>query len=85
MDRVIFRTCSARQASVLWAAAGKCTRVGSSRVRIYPPSGPEPTDPDSSRRYVARIEVLDAAPVHAGVRPGPEADVVADLFGPYLD
>ncbi|HKB05632.1 MAG TPA: hypothetical protein VKD90_25640 [Gemmataceae bacterium] len=84
MDRVIVRTCSARQASILRAAAGRCTRVRGSRVRIYQPSGPEPTDPDSSRRYVARIEVLDAGPGSAPVAPGPEAEVVDDLFGVYL-
>jgi hypothetical protein len=85
MDRVIVRTCSARQALILRAAAGRCTRVGGSRVRIYQPSGPEPTDPDSSRRYVATIEVLDAGSGPALVAPGPEAEVVDDLFGPYLN
>jgi hypothetical protein len=84
MDRVIVRTCSARQASILRAAAGRCTRVRGSRVRIYQPSGPEPADRDSSRRYVARIEVLDAGPGPAAVAPGPEAEVVDDLFGIYL-
>ena len=85
MDRVIVRTCSARQASILRAAAGRCTRVRGSRVRIYQPSGPEPTDRDGSRRYVARIEVLDAGAAPASVAVGPEAEVVDDLFGPYLN
>jgi hypothetical protein len=85
MDRVIVRTCSARQASILRAAAGRCTRVRGSRVRIYPPSGPDPTSSDSSRRYVAQIEVLDAGPGLAPVAPGPEAEVVDDLFGAYLN
>ncbi|MBO0698259.1 MAG: hypothetical protein J2P46_07695 [Zavarzinella sp.] len=85
MDRVFVRTCSANQAAVLWAAAGRCTRVRGSRVRIHMPAGPRPIEPDSSRRYVAQVEVLGNGPALAGVVCGPEAEVVADLFGPYLD
>lgn len=85
MDRVFVRTCSAGQASVLSAAAGRWTRVRARQVRIHPPDGREPIDPNSSARYLARIEVVDGEPSPAAPAAGPVADVVSELFGPYLD
>jgi hypothetical protein len=85
MDRIFVRTCSADQASVLSAAAGRCTRIRSSRVRICPPDGRLPIDPSSDARYLARIEILDQEPATNGAAGGQVADVVTDLFGPYLD
>ena len=84
-DRVFVRTCSAGQASVLSAAAGRWTRVRTRQVRIHRPDGREPIDPNSSTRYVARIEVVDGEPSSAAPAAGPAAEVVSELFGPYLD
>jgi hypothetical protein len=85
MDRMFVRTCSADQASILSAAVGRCTRVRSARVRICPPDGRFPIDPDSDLRYLARIEVLDADPVANGAAPEPVSEVISDLFGQYLE
>ena len=85
MNRVFVRTCTAGQASVLSAAAGRCTRVRSARVRICPPDGRLPIDPSSDARYLARIEVVEDDPPANGAAPERVTQVVSDLFGPYLD
>jgi hypothetical protein len=85
LDRVIARTCSAGQAAVLSAAAGRFTLVRTSQVRIHPPAGRVPIDPASTDRYLARIELLDGDPGPERPAGGPEAEVVSDLFGLYLD
>jgi hypothetical protein len=84
MDRYYVRTCSARQALVLAAADGHLTRLGKSAVRICRPSGRDPIDPQSYARYVARIEVLDEGPPADVTAGDPTAEVVNELFGPYL-
>jgi hypothetical protein len=84
MDRHFVRTCSARQALVLAAADGHLTRVGSVPVRICRPAGREPIEPESRARYLARIEVLDRERSTDLQEDGPPAEVVRELFGPYL-
>jgi hypothetical protein len=84
MDRHHVRTCSARQALVLAAADGHLARVGTTAVRICRPAGREPIDPESYARYVARIEVLADGPATDVTAVGPPAEVVNELFGPYL-
>lgn len=84
MDRHLVRTCSSRQALVLAAADGRTTRVGTTAVRICRPSGRVPIDPRSDGRYIARIEVLDGCPSADDVDSGLPAEVVTELFGPYL-
>jgi hypothetical protein len=85
MDRVFVRTCSAGQASVLSAAAGRCARIRSAQVRIHDPAGRHPIDPLSNARYLARIEVLDAEPSSGETSEAQVEVVVSDLFGRYLD
>ena len=85
MDRDLRRTCSARQALDLATADGCLARVGSTAVRIRRPTGREPIDPWSHARYIARIEVLTEGSL-AGEPAEPRAtEVVAELFGLYLD
>jgi len=83
MDRELVRTCSSQQAAILAAAAGKVVRVGSSPVRICPPTGRFPIDPRSMTRYVARVEILDDQPDARGTCVD-AIDVVRQLFGHYL-
>jgi hypothetical protein len=85
MERVLVRTCSADQASVLARAAGRFARVGAARVRIYPPAGREPIHPSNPDRYLARIEILDPDDCPNGPAGKDAADVVSGLFGPYLN
>ena len=85
MDRLYVRTCSSDQAFVLARADGKSTRVRTSRVRIHRPTGRLPIDPNSQARYIATVEVLDVKSPPGGTAEGEAAQVVAELFGPYLD
>lgn len=85
MDRLFTRTCSARQASVLAQADGKCTQVRSSRVRIHQPTGRHPIELDSDTRYLAKIEILDDSLAAVGSVQEEAVAVVANLFSPYLD
>jgi len=84
MDRVYVRTCSAAQATALAAADGRFARVGGASVRVYRPDGPEPIDRDSSSRYLARVELVDATAAQGPTTDPDLAKVLADLFGPYL-
>jgi hypothetical protein len=85
MDRIFVRTCSADQAAVLSAAAGRFARVHSSRVRICPPDGGSSIDPDSNQRYLARIELVEDDTRLNGAAPDQVSKIVSDLFGPYLE
>ena len=84
MDQVLVRTCSAAEAAVLVRAAGRCARVGSSRVCVRQPTGSKSIDAEQMTRYIASVEVLDS-----NSDPGPTASddaarVLLKLFGPYL-
>src|SRR6476659_9294778 len=85
MDREYVRTCSADQAAILAAAAGRTARIGPFLVRIDTPTGHLPIDPVSTRRYVARIELLASEQVANGTAGRNAVDVVTTLFGMYLD
>jgi hypothetical protein len=84
MDRIYVRTCSSNQAAILARAAGRRARVGRSQVLIHRPSGREPIEPATHRRYVACVEALDAASDPNGCTDADVTEVVSALFGPYL-
>jgi hypothetical protein len=84
MDQLLVRTCSADDATVLAREAGRCARVGPARVRIHRPVGRQQIETTGSARYVARIELLDAAAEPDGWAGPDAAAVVSSLFGPYL-
>ena len=84
MDREYIRTCSADQAAVLAAAAGRTARIGTSLVRINLPTGRQPIDSASTTRYIARIELLDGQSGQTGTANRAAAEVVNTLFGMYL-
>jgi hypothetical protein len=84
MEKDLIRTCSAAEAAILAAAVGRCARVGSARVCVHQPAGACPIDPNSSNRYLARVEVVGNG---TDREPPASADVdrvLSDLFGPYL-
>jgi hypothetical protein len=85
MSSEIYRTCSASQASILTAAAGKSVRIGSLVIHILAPTGCYPIDKSSPKRYVARVEVLGTAPVEMTTLDWQTSNVIAEVFGMYLD
>src|SRR5262245_62533937 len=85
MSSEIYRTCSAAQASVLTALAGKSVQIGSLVLHIHTPTGHHPIDMSSPNRYVARIEVLRTAPVDMATLDWQTSNVIAEVFGMYLD
>src|SRR5262245_13475977 len=76
MDRQFVRTCSSDQALVLAAAEGRLACVGTKRVRICRPAGRQPIVPNSSARYVARIELIELGPSASEADGSPTAEVV---------
>jgi hypothetical protein len=84
VEKDLIRTCSAAEAAILAAAAGRCARVGSACVCVHPPAGAAPIDPDSSHRYLARVELVGNG-IDREPAASPDVDrVLSDLFGPYL-
>src|SRR5262245_33547910 len=68
MDQVLVRTCSAAEAAVLVRSAGRCARVGSTRLCVRQPTAANSIDPEQMARYVVSVEVLDSSS-----DPGPSA------------
>jgi hypothetical protein len=84
MEQVYQRMCSADQANVLADAAGKFASVGASKVRIQHPVGWSKVIPENSKRYLARVAIVESEANSDSVADEHATEVVSALFGPYL-